>query len=75
VEKDIDKLKITTKKITKLADECFAHMGKKTPSASLSEAHKAFDLMIKLYDKYVPLIGIDKFKPADDLYNGWDKIF
>ncbi len=79
VEKDIDELRKTTEKVKNLTDKCWAHMDKdrdKLSKIPFEEAHKAFNKLTELYDKYSALIGVNKFEPNDNVFfNGWDEIF
>jgi len=78
VEEDIKKIEKGPKKgIEKLVDECWAHLGKKKPTApQLRQVHDDLDLLIRIYDKYSLLTAGSKFAPHDEeLFDQWDAPF
>lgn len=81
VEEDIKKIeegpKNPKKGIEKLVDECWAHLGKKKPSApQLREVHEDLDLLIRIYNRYSLLTAGHKFDPhEEELFDQWDAPF
>jgi len=81
VEEDIKKIvegpKNPKKGIEKFVNECWAHLGKKKPSAlQLRQVHEDLDLLIRIYDRYSLLTDGSKFVLQDEaLLDGWDAPF
>jgi hypothetical protein len=81
VQKDINKLKKITQPIEKLSDKCWAHMDKPGNKSRLGpinfdQANQAFDALVDIFNKYSPLLGIQRFEPDDKVFfGGWKAIF
>jgi hypothetical protein len=81
VQKDINKLKEFTQFIENLSDKCYAHMDRPDSIRNLSlikfsEAHQAFNVLLNIFNKYISLLGMQKFEPDDKIFfNGWKSIF
>jgi len=65
------------KTIEKYVDDTWAHMGKgRYQSGNFKQVHGALDSLIKIYNRYSPLISGKKFEPDDNIFfNGWDTPF
>jgi len=75
LEKDIKLVDAIKEKIENYVDKNWAHMDeKKVYVPNVKEAHDCLDTLIKIYNRYSPLVGGHEFKPYPESFlTDWDE--